>query len=533
MARSPLSFPAKPADEPRRLQTLRSYSILDTPAEPVFDEIAALAARLLGTPMALVTLIDEDRQWFKANLGLNDSQCARDDSFCAHALGKPDLMVIPDATLDERFRENPFVINDPNIRFYAGAPLVAPDGQGLGALCVLDRVPRTLTDDQAATLRVLGRQVMAQLELHRLLHQSRTQRQELLSVLDALPAAVIIADAPDGRISFQNRATGALLGMEAPDADALREFWRKTGVRRTTGEIVAPSDWPGMRALSGDAVYGEELVIQLPTGRTLSILISAAPMRDGDGVVTGAAIGFQDVSHMHEVARLKNEFVATVSHELRTPLTSMQGSLQLLLSDDDALPTQDGRDLVGVAVKNSERLVRIVNDILDIAKIEAGQLPMSVKRVEVAPLLAAAMDTVRGLAGDKQLQLTIDAGNALPPVLVDQDRMVQSIVNLLSNAIKFSPVGGSITLRASRSGYDRMLIEVADQGRGIPEDQLGLVFDKFHQVGGANRQGTGLGLSITKAIVEQHGGQIGVTSQVGAGTTFTITLPLAPPDGPE
>lgn len=348
-------------------------------------------------------------------------------------------------------------------------------------------------------------------------------------MLDALPAAVIIADAPDGRISFQNRATGALLGMEAPDADALREFWRKTTVRRPTGETVAPADWPGMRALSGVTVYGEELVIQLPTGRTLSILISAAPMRDGDGVVTGAAIGFQDVSHIHEVARLKNEFVATVSHELRTPLTSMQGSLQLLLSDDDALPTQDGRDLVGVAVKNSERLVRIVNDILDIAKIEAGQLPMSVKRTDVAPLLAAAMDTVRGLAKDKQLQLTIDAGDALPPVLVDQDRMVQSIVNLLSNAIKFSPVGGSLMLRASRSSSDQMLITVADQGRGIPGDQLGLVFDKFHQVGGPNRQGTGLGLSITKAIVEQHGGQIAVTSQVGTGTTFTITLPLAPP----
>ncbi len=530
MARSPLSIPARPADEPRRLQTLRSYNILDTPAEPVFDEIAALAARLLGTPMALVTLVDEDRQWFKANLGLTGSQCARDDSFCAHALGKPDLMVIPDATLDERFRDNPFVIGDPNIRFYAGAPLVTSDGQGLGALCVLDKVPRTLTDDQTATLRVLGRQVMAQLELHRLLHQARTQRQELLSVIDALPAAVIIADAPDGRISFQNRATEALLGMEAPAIEALREFWRNTVVRRSTGERIPPSEWPAMRALAGETVFGQELIAQLPTGRTLSILVSAAPIRDHDGVVTGAAVGFQDVSHMHEVARLKNEFVATVSHELRTPLTSMQGSLQLLLSDDEALPTQDGRDLVGVAVKNSERLVRIVNDILDIAKIEAGQLPMSVKPVEVAPLLAAAMDTVRGLAGEKRLQLVVDCDDTLPPVLVDQDRIVQSLVNLLSNAIKFSPAGGTVTLSAERSTPHQARVAVTDQGRGIPEDQLQLVFDKFHQVGGPNRQGTGLGLSITKAIVEQHGGQVAVTSQVGTGTTFAITVPFATQD---
>lgn len=409
MPRSPQSIPPRPADEASRLHTLQSYHILDTPAEPVFDEIASLAARLLDTPMALVTLVDEDRQWFKANVGLRDSQSDRDDSFCAHALGKPDLMVIPDAALDDRFRDNPFVVADPHIRFYAGAPLVAPDGQGLGALCVLDRVPRTLTEDQATTLRVLGRQVMAQLELHRLLRHAR-----------------------------------------------------------------------------------------------------------------------EDVSHMHEVTRLKNEFVATVSHELRTPLTSLQGSLQLLLSDDEALPTQEGRDLVGVAVKNSERLVRIVNDILDIAKIEAGQLPMVLTRLDVAPLLEAAMDTVRGLARDKQLRLVVEAADPLPAVLVDQDRIVQSIVNLLSNAIKFSPAGGLVTLTAT--GAEDVRMAVSDQGRDIPADQLRLVFDKFHQVGGPNRQGTGLGLSITKAIVEQHGGRIDVTSVVDAGTTFTITLPAAPPN---
>lgn len=523
---SPASVPPIPANETQRLETLRRYDVLDTDKEPAFDELVALAAKLLDMPMALVTLVDEDRQWFKSQLGIGGTGTARNDSFCAHALGKPDVMVVPDATADERFRENPLVLGDPNVRFYAGAPLVAPDGSGLGALCVLDRVPRKLTDDQQLTLQVLGRQVMNQLELRRLLIRSRKERQDLVGILNVLPAAVIVAEAPDGRITYQNEAVHELLGRELHDPDELRRFWRDTKVRRESGEIVPPAEWPAMRALAGSEVVAENLVLELPTGRTLPILIGAAPMHDAEGHIAGAVVGFQDVSQLHEVARLKNEFVATVSHELRTPLTSIRGSLQLLLADDEALPSEDGRELVGVALKSSERLVRIINDILDIAKIEAGQLPMSVKHAEAGLLLQTAADAVGGLAQEKRLTIDVIAEANLPSLLLDQDRMVQSLVNLLSNAIKFSPTGGRITIRAAQERADEVVLSVSDAGAGIPEDQLVKVFEKFHQVGGANRQGTGLGLSITKAIVEQHGGRISIASTVGVGTTFLIVLPV-------
>ncbi len=125
--RAAVSYPPVPTNETQRLETLRRYDILDTEHEPAFDELVALAARLLDMPMALVTLVDEDRQWFKAQLGIDGSETERQDSFCAHALGKPDVMVVPDATTDERFKENPLVLGDPNVRFYAGAPLVAPE----------------------------------------------------------------------------------------------------------------------------------------------------------------------------------------------------------------------------------------------------------------------------------------------------------------------------------------------------------------------------------------------------------------------
>ena len=527
------SNPPIPANETQRLETLRRYDILDTETEPAFDELVGLAAKLLDMPMALVTLVDEDRQWFKAQLGIDGSETSRNDSFCAHALGKPDLLVVPDAATDERFKENPLVLEVPKVRFYAGAPLVAPDGSGLGALCVLDRVPRELTEDQQLTLKILGRQVMNQLELRRLLARSRKERADLLSIINVLPAAVIVAEAPDGRITYQNQAVHELLGRALHNPDELRRFWRDTQVRRQTGELVPPSEWPAMRALAGAVVVAENLTLELPTGRTLPILIGSAPMHDTEGHIIGAVVGFQDVSHLHEVARLKNEFVATVSHELRTPLTSIRGSLQLLLADDEALPSEDGRELVGVALKSSERLVRIINDILDIAKIEAGQLPMSVKHVEAGPLLQTAADAVGGLALEKRLTVDVIADANLPSLLVDQDRMVQSLVNLLSNAVKFSLPDGRIIIRAAQDRSDEVVLSVTDAGRGIPEDQLAKVFEKFHQVGGANRQGTGLGLSITKAIVEQHGGRIAVSSTLGLGTTFSIVLPVehTPPAG--
>jgi len=154
-------------DEAGRLAALRRYRILDTEPEQAFDDLALLASQICGTPMALISLVDRDRQWFKSRVGVSVAETSRDVAFCAHAIAQPDLFVVPDALADARFRENPLVKSDPRIRFYAGAPLITPDGHALGTICVVDRVPRKLSPEQRAALEALRRQVVAQLELRK------------------------------------------------------------------------------------------------------------------------------------------------------------------------------------------------------------------------------------------------------------------------------------------------------------------------------------------------------------------------------
>lgn len=174
------------ATEAKRLKVLWQYDVLDTVPEEVFDDLTELAARICEAPIALISLVDEDRQWFKSRVGLSVSETSRDLSFCALAIQQEDLFIIPDATRDRRFCENPLVISEPKIRFYAGAPLVTPDGHALGTLCVIDKVPRDLRPEQQQALRVLARHVMTQLELRRHAKELAQARQTNLSVNDEL-----------------------------------------------------------------------------------------------------------------------------------------------------------------------------------------------------------------------------------------------------------------------------------------------------------------------------------------------------------
>jgi len=392
------------------------------------------------------------------------------------------------------------------------APLPPTRGDEIGMLVDAFAEMRAAVKDRAAEAAAAHRQV-------------RGAHSELLAVLNTAPSGLMVMN-PDGSVRLQNRAAAHVLGPTPDDSALQRAHWQSFTVRNAAGEPVRLRDLPPVRALAGAEIVGEELDIERPDGRRTEILIGAAPLRDEGGLVIGAVAGFQDITRLKELDRLKDEFVAIVSHELRTPLTAIRGSLQLLLADDACHDPQH-RELLTVASTSCERLVRIVNDMLDLSKIEAGRLELRLTSLSVATLVGQAVDGVRALAGQAGVRLTVVVDMARRAIRGDADRLTQALVNLLSNAIKFAPRDSTVTVSA-RASAEGVTISVEDEGHGISPEDLPRLFQKFQQLdstGTRRSGGTGLGLVITKSIVEQHGGQISVESTPGRGTTFTLTMP--------
>jgi PAS domain S-box-containing protein len=253
----------------------------------------------------------------------------------------------------------------------------------------------------------------------------------------------------------------------------------------------------------------------------------------------------RDITERQKIDRMKNEFVSVVSHELRTPLTSIHGSLGMLASGLLSADSERGKRLLQIAVDSTDRLVRLINDILDIERIESGKVSMVMESCNVANLVSEAIDEVQSLADKAEIHLSVASVSA--EVVADGDRIIQTLTNLLSNAIKFSNGGSVVQLKAEAIGAGGMqvgemgqlpsfpsplspqiLFTVKDQGRGIPADKLESIFERFQQVDASDsrhQDGTGLGLTICRSIVQQHGGEIWVESSVGEGSTFYFTLP--------
>lgn len=267
--------------------------------------------------------------------------------------------------------------------------------------------------------------------------------------------------------------------------------------------------------------------VRAPRRRELSIL--GRPVRGPSGEYIGRLFVQRDVTREREVDRMKTEFVGLVSHELRTPLTSIKGYVDLLIAGEAGEVNDEQREFLSIVKTNSDRLVALINDLLDVSRIEAGKIELRLSPVDLATSVEQVATLLRPAIEAKSQSIDLRLPARLPPALGDRDRLAQIMTNLLSNAHKYTPSGGHIEIAASAQG-DRLCVSVRDDGIGMTAEELDQLYTRFFRANNPTTDqvgGTGLGLTITKSLVEMHGGEISVDSRPGAGTTFAFTLPVA------
>jgi NtrC-family two-component system sensor histidine kinase KinB len=338
------------------------------------------------------------------------------------------------------------------------------------------------------------------------------------AAIDSLYDPVIVTDG-EGCVTKLNQAAQEIFGSENENTGKhvgeIARDDRITGAVAEALESQRPVAGEGMSSVLPLAVDGSERAFRLRT----------TPMRDNEQRLLGAVTILEDITHLREIDRLKSEFIATASHELRTPLTSVQMGVHLLLEGALGELTDTQTEVLQACRQDCERLDKLMRDLLDLSKIEAGESQPDLAAISARDLLTTTLKELRPQVEAKGLTLTIDAPFELPSVSVDQLQIERVLNNLVINALRHTK-DGEIKISAEQRD-NHLAISVHDTGSGIPGEYLPHIFDKFVQVPDAPTGGAGLGLTISKSIVEAHGGQISVQSQVGRGTTFTLTLPLA------
>jgi PAS domain S-box-containing protein len=333
------------------------------------------------------------------------------------------------------------------------------------------------------------------------------------AIVEHLPVGVVDLT-PDGVIEGINPSVPKLFGVEAQSLLGRRfeEFLLSldSGEKLVFTDVIAQTlqskhDYKAVRA------SGDELIV--------AVRLTEYEVASGKRLLANIV----DITEEHRIEQLRKEVVAMVSHDLRAPLTSVKTFIQLLGMGSFGKLSQQAEARVPMAERNLTRLIGLINDLLDIEKLESGSMPLNITPVPIKQLMEDAADSLRDLASKKALEFKIEAGDEVASA--DRDRILQVLINLLSNAVKFSPERETVIMRARAEGQ-QLRISVIDKGPGIAESEKNLVFDKFKQLEGSKeaKGGSGLGLAIAKAIVVQHKGTIGVDSALGQGTTFWFTV---------
>ena len=384
----------------------------------------------------------------------------------------------------------------------------------------LEEIVATRTTELRQANHSLQQEIADRLQAEAALRQSEEQ---LRLITNAMPVLIAYVDA-DRCYRFNNQAYEDWLGIPPATiaGQPLQQVWGDPCYERM-------QPWVN-QALAGQVVtYENEWLGREGTPRSLSVTY-IPHYDDRQQRVQGFFSLTSDISDRKAIERMKDEFISIVSHELRTPLTSIHSALKILATGRLGSLSSDGQQMLQIADENTDRLVRLVNNVLDLQRIESGTVKMEKQACNAADLLIQATEAMQAMA--QQHEVTLIPQPMSIAFWVDPDYIVQALTNLLSNAIKFSTPGDRVWITVQRSGRHTLQFQVRDQGQGIPPDKLESIFERFQQVDSSDSRkkgGTGLGLAICRKIIEQHGGRIWAESQPGSGSTLIFTLPTLPP----
>jgi len=569
-----------PKNEKERLISLHTLGLLDTKPEERFDRITRTATKVFNVSISTLTLIDEKREWFKSVCGLDQREGDRAISFCGHALLSHKIFIISDTKKDKRFSDNPMVTGKPYIRFYAGVPIINADGQRIGVFCIKDTKPRPFSKSDEEILKNLsawaeleinsrnlslalseGRKYQTQLKAQaQKLGNFRVASQNVLEDLEIEKSKVDIAKAREeaillsigdgllatdekGNIIFINKTAEKLLGIK--NKEVVGKFLSKVvSMEDEKGILIPLAKRPVNMALvnttttttttAGPSYY---YIRKDKTKFPAAIMVTPIIL---DKKVIGAIEVLRDITKEKEIDKAKSEFISLASHQLKTPPTAVKILTERILAGELGKITEKQREYISDVRSSNQRMIDIVNTLLDVSHIELGTFTIELKEKDICAVLKNMLHELKPVSAKKQLMIKEVYQKNRKMILISEPLFRMIINNLLVNAINYTEDRGNIKVECCEINKGQILggkflnensvaVIITDTGYGIPEDQQGKLFTKFFRADNVRQKqtdGTGLGLYIVKSILDNTGGSIWFSSKENKGSTFYVTIPI-------
>jgi len=497
-------------------QLTRTGRLLTTELDPaaVLDEVVQQAPELVNADACAIRVLEDDELVVHAAAGAGSEAALGTRSPSSSWLSGDVVqsrapVVLEDATEDARLVEVDPMLAAGNSA-YLGVPLAGPEGAPLGVLAVYCEEPRPWREEEVEAMLALAASTSAAMSNAELYQRVALEKERSFAILANIADGIVAVDR-EGKVVLWNQAAEQITGIPAEDA-----------LGRSPADVLQRTLESG-----SDTPVGDRLVPIVRGREEVWLSVTEAVMRDPAGAVAGRIFAFRDISSDRLVEQMKSDFVSTVSHELRTPLTSIYGFAETLLRQDVLFGEEERRTFLGYIASESQRLTGIVDALLNVARLDTGDLQVNLAATDVRDVVGEVVETVQG-GGANGHRFVVDLPDEPLPATADRDKLRQVCSILLDNALRYSPDGGTVTVGVERK-EDRVEVSVADEGIGIPQSDQEQIFRKFYRGADAETRvgqgGTGLGLFIARGLVTAMGGRIWVESREGEGSTFAFELP--------